>query len=68
MFCVIYNVELCDVLFLCVANVIVWLVVLWCVTVSGVSVCVCVFSCVLFVRFVLLCLNLFVCDWLRCVV
>ena len=68
--CVLFvplRVELRAWLCLCMFNVIVWFVrALVC---DGVCcVCACVFSCVLFVRLVLLCLNLFVSDCLRCVV
>ena len=58
--CVVYRVGICDLLFLCEFNVIVWFVCalvcdgVWCV-------CACVFSCVLFVRFAVLCSNMFVC-------
>ena len=58
--CVAYRVELRALLFLCELDVIVWFVCalvcdgVWCV-------CACVFSCVLFVRFVLLCSNMFMC-------
>ena len=52
-----------------VLSLIVWNVfVRWCVMVSGVCVCVCVFSSALFVWFVLLCLSMLVYVCSGCVV